>query len=83
MYALALARNTLAGLLVGNPAYLRGGRMFSATSRHPHRAGVRQSRGLGAETVIPFHQGAAWSSLAVLLPGFLAEDSAVSFHPLM
>lgn len=60
MYALALARNTLAGLLVGNPAYLRGGPMFSATSRHPLRAGVRQSRGLGAETVIPFHQDAVW-----------------------
>lgn len=34
--------------------------MFSATSRHPLRAGVRQSRGLGAETVIPFHQDAVW-----------------------
>lgn len=60
MYALASARNTLAGLLVGNPAYLRGGPMFSATSGHPHRAGVRQSRGLGAEAVIPFHQDAVW-----------------------
>lgn len=60
MYALALARNTLAGLLVGNPAYLRGGPMFSATSRHPHGAGVRQSCWLGAETVIPFHQDAVW-----------------------
>lgn len=54
--------------------------MFSAAVRHLRRAGVRQRCGLGAEAVIPFHQDAQQprASLAVLSPGFLAEDSAMS-----